>query len=639
MAPKTAAFTFPDLNTEAGALTALFLAENQKPLQFTPAGYEAAKAEIQRSMITMGNVITNRLLSASATVAWYSSAKKPPTSIFDIIGASGQFEGFQRTSTGVKITSAIREQIEDIIKFANQKGKYQAACQDFITLAQGIAQTTGTDPFEDFGGSFGWRTNKFADAGGFFKRIPVESGGVIRNNKFYTLAGVDLTFVIDATGSMVDDLETLQKTTADIIKKTFQRAPNSRFSVVIYRDPQETETILPFTKTVAGKGKDLLLTPASGSIAQYSKDLIIEETQNAINGIFAYGGGDPEEGVYSGLLHALKPKENGLGNWRAAPIERSIVLIGDAEAKDKDLKPQVDQLINQNNIQLDERITPETRSGGRSLKQTALAALRESTVTVPAKQTHIYTIAIGDDERAIANFQEIAQAGYGAAFTATDATNLADVLLQVSEASTFATAKAPAPINFRQGESGLRLKGTKRSETLKGSRDNDTLKALNGNDQIKSGAGNDQGDGGNGKDKLLGEDGSDLLLGRNGNDSLLGGKADDVVVGGLGSDTATGGSGADLFVFNAFAEGGDVITDFDPAADLIDVRKIFANPGFSDATSFAGFRQLVQFVQVGADTEVRVDSDGSGSNTALSTLVTLRNVAVDALGGFNFVVA
>ena len=90
-----------------------------------------------------------------------------------------------------------------------------------------------------------------------------------------------------------------------------------------------------------------------------------------------------------------------------------------------------------------------------------------------------------------------------------------------------------------------------------------------GNDLLSGGDGYDDLFGGLGNDTLNGGTGWDWLFGGEGNDSLNGGAGDDLLVGGPGDDTLTGGSGSDTFIWNTTLEGATVITDFNPAQDLL----------------------------------------------------------------------
>jgi Ca2+-binding RTX toxin-like protein len=69
---------------------------------------------------------------------------------------------------------------------------------------------------------------------------------------------------------------------------------------------------------------------------------------------------------------------------------------------------------------------------------------------------------------------------------------------------------------------------------------------------------------------LTGGDGNDVLAGRGGADLLGGGRGDDVLIDGAGADTLSGGAGTDHFLLSFDGER-DVILDFDPARDRLDL--------------------------------------------------------------------
>ncbi len=176
-----------------------------------------------------------------------------------------------------------------------------------------------------------------------------------------------------------------------------------------------------------------------------------------------------------------------------------------------------------------------------------------------------------------------------------------------------------------------RLSGGAGEDVLAGEDGNDRLGGKSGADIIFGGAGEDRLWGDQGNDRLFGEDGNDRLWGGSGDDTLVGddapgstdagddvlygGSGDDIVVdtagsdrlhgghsndiigslggtaqlfGGAGDDLltafqvpeseqgqdiATGGAGADTFqFFNDLYEGDVIVTDFDQAEDLINIR-------------------------------------------------------------------
>ena len=125
------------------------------------------------------------------------------------------------------------------------------------------------------------------------------------------------------------------------------------------------------------------------------------------------------------------------------------------------------------------------------------------------------------------------------------------------------------------------LSGDAGNDELQGGADDDTLSGGDGEDDLFGGTGNDIVDGGNDRDDLFGGDGDDTLIGGNGNDDLEGGEGDDILEGGAGDDDLVGGFGADTFKFSS-GDGDDVIEDFTPGEDKIDLSAISSIDDFSD---------------------------------------------------------
>jgi uncharacterized protein YkwD len=125
--------------------------------------------------------------------------------------------------------------------------------------------------------------------------------------------------------------------------------------------------------------------------------------------------------------------------------------------------------------------------------------------------------------------------------------------------------------------------------------------------------------GGNaGDNRLAGLAGNDTLSGSGGDDILLGGGGNDRIAGGLGGDRLTGNAGSDVFVFASASDiTGDLITDFAPGVDRIDLSGIDAVAGGRDnafvfsGTGFAGAGSL-RVMESGQRTLVQGDFDGNG---------------------------
>ncbi len=161
-------------------------------------------------------------------------------------------------------------------------------------------------------------------------------------------------------------------------------------------------------------------------------------------------------------------------------------------------------------------------------------------------------------------------------------------------------------------------------------RDNQIL-GLGGDDDLTGGGGGDRVAGGTGADRLRGLEGNDDLIGGAGADRLSGGMGDDtlrggagadVLVGGPGRDALTGGSGHDLFRFrdgDSLPGAADVIHDFDPDRDTIDLRAIDAIVGGRNSAfdwigraSFSDTAGELRIAGRDGDLWLRGDTDGDG---------------------------
>lgn len=145
-----------------------------------------------------------------------------------------------------------------------------------------------------------------------------------------------------------------------------------------------------------------------------------------------------------------------------------------------------------------------------------------------------------------------------------------------------------------------RLIGRGGSDSISGDDGNDLIRAGGGNDLLDGGDGDDVLWDGGGADRHFGRLGDDLLVGRDGADTLFGGDGfdriyggldsdelsggggrdfvfggadNDLIFGGEGDDKLTGGEGEDVFVIEP-GSGRDVIRDFEPGVDTIDLTAL-----------------------------------------------------------------
>ncbi|HEY0837711.1 MAG TPA: heparin lyase I family protein [Azospirillum sp.] len=184
------------------------------------------------------------------------------------------------------------------------------------------------------------------------------------------------------------------------------------------------------------------------------------------------------------------------------------------------------------------------------------------------------------------------------------------------------------------------LVGGAGADTLFGGQGADLAQGDAGNDVLYGNLDNDALDGGEGADAVFGGQGDDVLAGGAGDDRLAGNLGNDTLAGGPGADTLAGGAGPDLFRFDAPADGGDTITDFERGADRIAVlgSAFGLSPGALPAGRFAldraadGDDRLIYDSLSGA---LWFDADGTGPTAAVH-LVTL--VGVPALNAADIVV-
>jgi Ca2+-binding RTX toxin-like protein len=139
------------------------------------------------------------------------------------------------------------------------------------------------------------------------------------------------------------------------------------------------------------------------------------------------------------------------------------------------------------------------------------------------------------------------------------------------------------------------------------------------NDVLVGGSGADHllGDGGN--DALDGGAGDDIMLGGAGNDALDGGSGTDLLQGGAGDDILAGGAGGDTFVFTG-GGGNDVVLDFKPSQDLLQISKGINGTDIATADDLTGRVQQVgdnTVIDLGHGdtiTLVNVDAEDVNSN-------------------------
>jgi len=202
---------------------------------------------------------------------------------------------------------------------------------------------------------------------------------------------LDLIFCIDSTGSMWDDIGAAKAAAAAIVDEVANRTDDYRIAVVDYRD---------FPVDPYGDPGDYTYRDVLG----FSKDkgAII----GAINSLYADGGADWDESVYSALMHCINASS--LGGWRGEPIPKQIIHMCDAPPHD-----------------------PEPFTGYTSASVIAAAAAADPVV--------ISAVIIGRDLEAKTTFEGLAAATGGIVTTAAGAAEVVSALMEVISA----IAKSP----------------------------------------------------------------------------------------------------------------------------------------------------------------------------------------------------
>ena len=129
------------------------------------------------------------------------------------------------------------------------------------------------------------------------------------NNACNSVKAVDIMFVVDATGSMGDEINYLKSEVKDVIKKSIQSQQNLdvRIGSVFYRDANDE-----YLTTVSPLNKNL------------------DKVYEFISDQSAAGGGDYPEAVDAALEEAIAQK------WSANAVSRIIFLLLDAPPHDEE---------------------------------------------------------------------------------------------------------------------------------------------------------------------------------------------------------------------------------------------------------------------------------------------------------------
>ena len=204
---------------------------------------------------------------------------------------------------------------------------------------------------------------------------------------------LDLIFLIDTTGSMWDDIESVKASANKIVEALDSKNCDYRVCVADYRD----YPMYPYGQPGLDYVYKLDLAFSS------DKDVIIK----SINNLDLGNGEDWEESVYSALVKAISDPDKDLSNqdnygWRKG-VTKCIILMGDAP-------PHI----------------PEEWEGGYSLDDVVYWSEHVDPVAV-------HSIRIGSDSSTYSEFSEISKRTGGSIYTADSAEDLVDTIVEVIE--------------------------------------------------------------------------------------------------------------------------------------------------------------------------------------------------------------
>ncbi|TWU02666.1 dockerin type I domain-containing protein [Stieleria varia] len=285
--------------------------------------------------------------------------------------------------------------------------------QDDVSFSSGQVMINGDDGFFDF---FGTQVtiSAMVPAGAALRVLAPEEvtgrdasiiigGGTVIE---VVEGGQDLAFVIDVTGSMSDDIEAVKSQSRQILDSVFDPERGFEGSRVAVMGYDSSPTV--FTEFTEQETVEERKAAATAAINQVSIS------------------GASTENVYTALRLALN---GGVGQWRSEAVSRKIILFTDEDADDPSVRPEVERLAADVNV---DTPLPATIAEGEgfSITMTTIMPEGESTGRAPVP-VQIFTVAIGSNSNAINELEAIAAFSGGAALRASNASEVVDAILEV----------------------------------------------------------------------------------------------------------------------------------------------------------------------------------------------------------------
>lgn len=217
---------------------------------------------------------------------------------------------------------------------------------------------------------------------------------------------LDLVFCIDNTGSMSDDIAAVKAQAINIVNDTASKFKDFRIAVVGYRD---------FSVEPYGDPGDYVTRDFLGFST--NKSAIIA----AINSMGADGGNDWDEAVYSAIMHCINGST--LGGWRKPPVQRKILVMGDAPPHDPE--PFTGYTL--------ASVTAAASAGGVVWEKPYTGSSTKGDDKELSGPISAITILIGSDSGALASFTDIARETDGTLIRAATAGHVPAAVLEALE--------------------------------------------------------------------------------------------------------------------------------------------------------------------------------------------------------------
>lgn len=436
----------------------------------------------------------------------------------DTLKGSGQLEGGVGFDKYYAYDTAI-------IKDEDGKGEVYLAVGDAKILLTGGVRTSRMDDtlYESSDGSVRYVWNKTANTLTINDTLTLENW---KNGELGIRLGMghDIAFIIDVSGSMKDDMQTIVGSIDRVADALFYATPASQDNRIAVATYETNTTILQkFTNHETTEGRVSAFKEAMAKVPA-----------------MVQGG---VEHVYQAIYDVLIGKA---GAWRQDADTRTIFVFGDEPGDDRHLKPMVDSLANN----LGYTVNNFTRSATRSVGGASLASYRialsdtrtnnemseNSTSQNSSLSVVVNTISIGNH-----SLDNLVNQINNTSYYSVGIQDIVDVLILALNDLTMSLDNV-ITINSENDV----LNGKHGNDKLYGDNGNNTLNGDSGDDVLRGGSGNDTLNGGQGNDLLEGGDDNDTLYGNEGDDTLYGNDGDDTLDGGEGNDTLYGGDGDDV---------------------------------------------------------------------------------------------